>query len=370
MLTNPIAFVRTVIIVFLLFHATTGWTIETSSSSIVRRSQLLMGTLVEVTAIAETDQIAGSAATAALSEIRRLEKIWSTWISTSELSQVNTLAGIKSVPVSPETLSLLKWSLRIGQLTQGAFNIAMGPAIEAWNISETPRIPDETELSRLKPLTDLSLLQINEQTGTAFLGRQDMRIDVGGIAKGYAADYAVEAMRSAGASAGIVALSGDIRTFGEMPDGQAFVFGIRHPRQKDSILASLELRNEAISTAGDYERFFEIDGIRYHHILDPHTLRPAHGCQSVTIVAAEGVMADGLDTGIFVLGPENGLALVEQLPGVEAIIVDHNGQILVSRGLKERVRIETKNLLGDRTASKESFQFPAYRWNNDLPPEN
>jgi thiamine biosynthesis lipoprotein len=167
-----------------------------------------------------------------------------------------------------------------------------------------------------------------------------MRIDVGGIGKGFAADRAVDAMQMAGASAGVVAISGDIKTFGEMPDGQPFLFGVRHPREEATLLARVELRNEAISTAGDYERFFEQDGMRYHHILNPHTLWPARGCQSVTVVAPQGVMADGLDTGIFVLGPERGLELVEQLPDVDALIVDGEGKVWISSGLKSRVHVE------------------------------
>jgi thiamine biosynthesis lipoprotein len=238
------------------------------------------------------------------------------------------------------TLTLLKWALDIGRLTHGAFNIAIGPAVDEWNVSDQPRIPDEAELARLKPLTDLSQVTLNEQTGTVFLSRPSMRIDVGGIGKGFAADRAVDAMQIAGASAGVVAISGDIKTFGEMPDGQSFLFGVRHPREGATLLARIELRNEAISTAGDYERFFEQDGMRYHHILDPHTLWPARGCQSVTVVAPQGVMADGLDTGIFVLGPERGLELVEQLPDVDALIVDGEGKVWISSGLKSRVHVE------------------------------
>ncbi|MGH7209425.1 MAG: FAD:protein FMN transferase, partial [Nitrospiraceae bacterium] len=113
----------------------------------------------------------------------------------------------------------------------------------------------------------------------------------------------------------------------------------KHPRNEGAILARVELQDEAISTAGDYERYFERNGVRYHHILDPQTLRPAHGCQSVTVVAEEGVMADGLDTGIFVMGPQRGMELVEKLAGVEAIIVDQEGNILVSSGLKDRIQI-------------------------------
>jgi FAD:protein FMN transferase len=190
-------------------------------------------------------------------------------------------------------------------------------------------------------LIDLSQLHLNKESKTVYLAREGMRIDVGGIGKGYAADRAVEAMRQAGATAGVVALSGDMKTFGRLPGGDLFPFGIRHPR-KDGILAYIDLQDEAISTAGDYERFFERDGIRYHHIIDPFTLKPAGECQSVTVVAREGVVADGLDTGIFVLGPQRGMQLVEKLDGVEAVIVDREGRMMVSSGLRHRVRLQTE----------------------------
>jgi thiamine biosynthesis lipoprotein len=338
---GPILCVLCVVMLIIVLHDNSGWTADRAAPfQIVRRSQLLMGTFVQVTAVGESEQVAGLAASAALAEIRRLETLWSTWIPGSELSRINAAAGLRAVTVSPETLTLLKWSLDIGRLTHGAFNIAIGPAVDAWNVSDQPRIPDEAELARVKPLTDLSHVKLNEQARTVFLSRPHMRIDVGGIGKGFAADRAVDAMRRVGASAGVVALSGDIRTFGEMPDGQPFLFGVRHPREEAALLARVELRDEAISTAGDYERFFEQDGMRYHHILDSHTLWPARRCQSVTVVASQGIMADGLDTGIFVLGPERGLELVEQLPDVEAVIVDGEGKVWISSGLKGRVDVE------------------------------
>ena len=147
-------------------------------------------------------------------------------------------------------------------------------------------------------------------------------------------------MRRAGAQAGVVALSGDIKTFGDLPGMRGFPVGIRHPREEGALIGRLELKDEAISTAGDYERYFERDGVRYHHILDPVTLLPARKCQSVTVVAKEGTVADGLDTGLFVLGPERAMALVEQLPDVEAVIVDDHGRVIVSSGLRERFRAQ------------------------------
>ena len=193
--------------------------------------------------------------------------------------------------------------------------------------------------SRLRPLMDVAHIRLDEGAGTVLLTQAGMRVDVGGIGKGFAADLAVAVMQAAGATAGVVALSGDIKTFGRLPNGTRFSFGIRHPRQEGALLARVELENEAISTAGDYEKVFERDGIRYHHILDPRTLQPARECQSVTVIAKKGVVADGLDTGIFVMGPERGMELAEQLPDVEAVIVDRDGNIGVSSGLKGRIKI-------------------------------
>lgn len=306
---------------------------------IVKRSQMLMGTLVFVTSVAEDEVAAQRAAQAAFAEIRRLEELLSTWIPSSELSTVNAAAGHGEVHVSSETMYVLTRSLLVAQLTDGGFNIAIGPAVRMWNVTERSDRPTQSELAGVRPLIDLAGLTLNHAKETAFLARTGMQIDVGGIAKGFAADRAVERMRAAGATAGVVALSGDIKTFGRMPDGQTFLFGLQHPRIEGELIGSIELQDEAISTAGDYERYFERDGIRYHHILDPKTLEPARECQSVTVIAKEGIMADGLDTGIFVMGPQRGMELVERLSDVEAVIVDRDGQIHVSSGLKGRLKL-------------------------------
>ena len=308
-------------------------------SAVITRAQMHMGTLVKITVIARSELIAQAAATAGFAEIRRLEELLSTWIPTSELSRVNASAGKTPVLVGPETLTIIQRAMQAAEMTGGGFNIAIGPAVDAWRVTEGQRIPTESELDALRPLVDLQAVHVNVQERTIFLEKTGMRIDVGGIGKGYAADQAVDAIRRAGAVAGVVALSGDIKTFGRLPGGMMFPVGIQHPREDEAVLAWIDLKDEAISTAGDYERFFERDGIRYHHILDPRTLQPARSCQSVTVIAREGVWADGLDTGIFVMGPERGMELVEQLPDVEAIIIDAEGHLLVSSGLKQRVRL-------------------------------
>ena len=305
----------------------------------VTRAQMQMGTLVKITAMARSEFIAQAAATAGFAEIRRLEELLSTWIPTSELSRVNASAGVIPVRVTPETMTVVQRAMQAAEMTDGGFNIAIGPAVEAWSVTDGQRIPAEAELDALRPLVNLHAVHADARVQTIFLEKIGMRIDVGGIGKGYAADQAVMAMKKAGAVAGVVALSGDIKTFGQLPRGGKFPVGIQHPRKDGLVLAWVDLQDEAISTAGDYERFFDRDGVRYHHILDPHTLMPARSCQSVTVIAREGVWADGLDTGIFVMGPERGMELVEELPDVEAIIVDAEGHLLVSSGLKQRIRL-------------------------------
>ena len=314
---------------------------QNASAVLVKRSQMLMGTLVFVTAVAPDEAVAQKAVGDGLAEIKRLEKLLSTWIPTSELSRVNAAAGQHPVKVGPETMEILSRSLQMADLTEGRFNILVGPAVEAWNVSKEGRIPSQRELEVIRPLLNLSDMKLDYHAHTVYLTRVGMRIDVGGIGKGYAADRAVVVMEASGATAGVVAISGDIETFGRMPDGQRFLFGIQHPRKEQGeLLARIELENEAVSTAGDYQRFIEVDGVRYHHILDPDTLQPARLAQSVTVIAKEGVAADGLDTGIFVMGPIKGMNLIEQLMGVEGVIVDSEGKVSVSSGLKDRLQME------------------------------
>ncbi len=314
------------------------WVPAGQESAVVIRAQMQMGTVVKITAVARNESLAQAAATAGFSEIHRLEELLSAWIPTSELSRVNFSAGGMPVSVSPETMTVVQGALQVAEMTGDGFNIAIGPVVDAWNVNEGRRVPTESELEDLRSLVDLRSVRADVQKQTIFLEKTGMRIDVGGIGKGYAADQAVMAMKKAGAVAGVVALSGDIKTFGRLPGGKKFPVGIQHPRKEGEVLAFIDLEDEAISTAGDYERFFERDGVRYHHILDPKTLQPARSCQAVTVVARDGIWADGLDTGIFVMGPERGMELVEQLPDIEAIIVDANGRLLVSSGLKQRIR--------------------------------
>ncbi len=308
------------------------------SYAFVKRAQMHMGTLVTLTAVAPTDAVAQRAVAEGFRAIRYLEGLWSTWIPASEVSKINAAAPGTAVAVSPSTFTLIARAVEIAGLTEGGFDITLGPVVDAWGMSREPRVPSPAELERLRPSVAMGAVILDPERQTVTLRQPGMRLDIGGIGKGYAADLTAEVMRAQGATAAVVALAGDIRTFGTMPDGARFPVGIRHPRENNSVLATIELHDEAISTAGDYERAFEQDGTWYHHILDPKTLQPARGCQSVTIIAKEGIWADGLDTGVFVMGPERGMALIEALPDVEGVIVDADGNVQVSSGLRGRLQ--------------------------------
>src|SRR6059036_1395035 len=309
-----------------------------SASVTVKRAQFLMGTLVEITAVAPSDAIAQASLTASFQEIRRLENLLSTWIETSELYRVNQAAGLKPVGVSAETFDLLRRALEVAEYTEGGFNIAIGPAVRLWNIPEAPRIPSAMELEIAAQYVDYRRIHLDQIHRTVFLEKPGIRIDIGGIGKGFAAEKAAAVMRENGAKGGLVAVAGDFRVFGRRADGTAWPLGIQHPREPGKVLAMLDVTDEAVSTSGDYERYFLKDGVRYHHILDPQTLQPARLCQSVTIIAPDATTADALATGVFVMGPARGMALVERL-GLGAVIVDAQGMVIVSSRLRDRVTL-------------------------------
>jgi len=297
-----------------------------------------MGTLVELTAVAPGDVIAQAALTAGFQEIRRLENMLSTWIETSELSRINQAAGLEPIGVSAETFDLLRRALEVAEYTEGGFNIAIGPAVRLWNIPEAPRIPTAMELDIAAQYVDYRRIHLDADRRTVFLEKPGMRIDIGGIGKGFAAEKAAAVMREIGATGGLVGVAGDLRTFGRRADGTAWPIGMQHPREAGKILATLDATDEAVSTSGDYERYFMQDGVRYHHILDPKTLQPARLCQSVTIIAPDATTADALATGVFVMGPARGMALVERL-GLGAVIVNAQGMVIVSSRLRDRVTL-------------------------------
>lgn len=258
---------------------------------------------------------------AAFAEIERLEGILSGWVSTSDISRINDAAGGNPISVSPETWQVILSTQEFSRLTEGAFDITIGAVMRLWDFQSTEaHVPDETAIQtslRLVGPQQVLLDSVNVKIG---LRKRGAAIDLGGAAKGYAVDKAIAVLKEWGVKAAMVDAGGDIGLLGRKSRDETWKIGIRHPRLPGEIIEVLEVDSGAVATSGDYERFFLQNNIRYHHILEPYTGMPARGAVSVTILANTALEADILATAVFVLGPEKGMALIEQLGGVEGII--------------------------------------------------
>lgn len=291
-----------------------------------------MGTVVTLTVVA-ADQSSGDAAIQkGFSEIARLEQLFSSYRSDSDLSRLNAQAGAGPVAVAAELVDLVSVARVVAAQTGGAFNPLMGPVIKAWGIPHNPSVPSPDLLLSLRPLIDLDAMSVDGEHMTITLARPAMALGLGGIAKGYTADRVVAVLERLGMSGGVVEISGDVRVFGCKPDGLPWNIAVRDPKDGTKPLAVVEMKAGAISTSGDYERFFELDGVRYHHILDPNTLAPARGVVSVSLVASSAVRADALATAVLVMGERRGMALVDRTDTLEALMLLADGRLVASRG--------------------------------------
>ncbi len=291
----------------------------------------MMGTRISVRLWHDDGATARRAADAAFAEIDRIERMMSTYMEDSLISEVNRRAATEAVPAGPELYGLVETALRLSRLTDGAFDITFDSVGQHYDF-RAGRRPDEATLAAEITALDYHLVElVPDEQAIRFL-RPGVRINLGGIAKGYAVERAVAVLREAGVRHAIVSAGGDSRLLGDR-GGEPWVVGVRDPRSADGVAVRLPLADEAISTSGDYERYFEDEGVRYHHILSPATGQPARGVISASVIGPDGVMTDGLSTSVFVLGVERGLALIEDLPGYEAIVIDEAGRMHYSTGL-------------------------------------
>jgi thiamine biosynthesis lipoprotein len=311
------------------------------TAHLVERSRLSMGSTLRVVTWTNDQPGALAAFDGVFLEFDRLEKLMSTWIGDSDLVRLNHAAGQQPVHVSAEVRDVLKDAQQISEWTDGKFDVTFGALSGLWKFDHDQDnvIPDMREVRRRLPLIDYRAIRIDDDSGTVFLARKGMSAHLGGIGKGYAIDRGAGLLRERGLRDFMIQSGGDIYVAG-LKDGRPWRLGIQDPRgPSNHSFAELDLSNGTFSTSGDYERFFMKNGRRYHHILDPATGEPARGARSVTIVANRGVIADGLSTGVFILGPEKGMALIERLPDVEGVIVSDKNEVLISSGLRGRVQI-------------------------------
>jgi thiamine biosynthesis lipoprotein len=266
-----------------------------------------------------------------IAEMRRTDELMSTYKPESQLSAVNAHAFERPVAVDPEIIEVVVRSFDFSRMSDGAFDVTYASVGYLYDYRARQRPRDEQVAAAL-PAVDYRQVQVDRERNTIRFLRDGVRIDLGGIAKGYAVDRSIDQLRKLGIEHAMVNAGGDTRLIGDRR-GKPWIVGVRDPRNEGKMVTRLPLENEAISTSGDYERYFEEDGVRYHHILVPGTGDVARAVRSATIIGPDATLTDGLSTTVFVLGVERGMALVSRLPGVEAIIVDKDGRIFYSDGL-------------------------------------
>jgi len=306
----------------------------------VKEARLLMGTVCEITALGHDRAALTEAVSAAFSEMSRVESLMSSYRDDSDVSRINRSAGGEPVRVAPEVFELLSRSKDICLMSDGAFDVTAASFTGLWEFeADNPRVPSREEIEQRLGLTGCGMLLLDPEGPRAGLAREGARISLGGIAKGYAVDRAVGALRDRGVKSALVNAGGDIRALGDKAVGPWKV-GVRHPRKKSGLIGRIEVRDAAVATSGDYEKFFQAGGVRYCHILDPRTGMPAQGVMSATVTAEEAWLADALATAVFVLGPEEGTGLARRLKGVEAALIARDGRRVVTEGLKHKLRWE------------------------------
>ncbi len=318
-----VVFVACLIVMALYFSAGPGKQVELDSGH-----RMVMGTFARVVVIAKDSDAAGKCIESAFTQINKVDDLMSDYKSDSEISSVNREGFEKAVQLSPSTCEVLQRSIEFSKLTDGAFDITVGPLVELFRKAKNKQVlPNQDEIADARSKVGFEKLKLDDQNRAVQFTVEGMQLDLGGIAKGYAVDKAVETMQSHGAIGGMVDLGGDIRCFGAPLKGRDhWVIGVQNPNMgKDSagreVLLKLKMTNGAIATSGDYQQFIIIEGKRRSHIIDRKTGTSTEGLSSVTIIADNATNADALATAVSVMGSENGLELIEKIPGTEVILI-------------------------------------------------
>lgn len=300
-----------------------------------------MGSQLRVLVWTTSDATADAAIEQVFREFDRLESLLSVWKPGSDVVRINDAAGREPVAVGRDTIAVLEAAAQASEWTGGKFDITFGALADVWKFDhdQDNRVPDQRAIAARLPFVNHRLVQVDRAAGTAFISKAGTRIHLGGIGKGYAVDRAAALLRERGLADFLIQSGGDLYVAGTN-GGTPWKLGIGDPRgPAGQTFATVEISDGTLSTSGDYERFFIKNGVRYHHLLDPDTGTPAAGTRSVSIVTDSAMLADTLSTGVFILGPVQGMALIEKLNQVEGVIVTAANQVLVSSGLQGRVTI-------------------------------
>ncbi|RUT78199.1 FAD:protein FMN transferase [Ancylomarina longa] len=296
---------------------------------------LLMGSRFEMTAVCSDEDKADLAISAGIKEIKRIEKLISSWDANSQTSKIIRNAGVKPVKVDRELFNLIRRSIKISDLTHGAFDISYASMDKIWKFDGSmKKMPDSASIRSSVAKINYKNIILNDSETTVFLKEKGMKIGFGGIGKGYAANKALEIMSKMGLVGALVNASGDLISWGKDEGQKNWKIGISNPKQKDKIFSWLSIGETAVVTSGNYEKYVRFKGIRYSHIIDPRTGYPVRGLNSVTIICPNAELADALATSVFVLGKQKGLELINHLNGVECILVTDDQKMITSANIK------------------------------------
>jgi thiamine biosynthesis lipoprotein len=293
-----------------------------------------LGSPFEITVVAKDTVEGNFYINSAVNEVKRIENLISDWIPTTQISQVNQNAGIVPIKVNNEVFELVERAVKISKLTDGAFDISYASMDKIWKFDGSMKeMPTPEAIKKSVERIGYEKIILDTKNKTIFLKDAGMKLGLGGIGQGYIADKVKEVLQAKGCAAGIVNVSGDINTWGSQIDGKPWTVGIVNPVNKNKVFATFPLIDSAVETSGSYEKYVTFNNIRYSHIIDPRSGYPATGIVSVSVFAKQTEIADALATGVFVLGVEVGLNLINQLKGIECIIVDDKGKIFTSKGI-------------------------------------
>lgn len=311
------------------------FSLNTFSQETFMRTLKLMGSRYEITVVAANKEEGDQYIDIAVNEISRIEKLISSWDANSQTSKINSNAGVAPVKVDPELYNLIERAIQISKITDGAFDISYAAMDKIWKFDGTmTEMPSEETIHNSVAKVGYKNIILNKGEGTVFLKLPGMKIGFGAIGKGYSADKAKDLLMSKGVVAGMINASGDLNCWGKKPDGSPWLVGITNPLNKNKVFSWFPIENSAVVTSGDYEKFVIFNGKRYAHIIDPRTGHPASGLTSVSIFAPKAELADALATSVFVMGINTGIDFVNQLKGVECILVDDQGKIYYSENIK------------------------------------
>jgi len=308
---------------------------QAREGSWLAREQAIMGTAIRVESWSE-DRANGEAAIAAvMEEMHRIDAAMSPFKPDSELSRINREAARRPVPLTQEMFALIQRSIAFSRMSDGAFDITFASVGQLYDYRERVK-PSDAQLAAARSAIGYQNLILDPQACTVRFAHAGTRIDLGGFAKGYAVDNGAAILRRHGIAHGIVTAGGDTHIVGDRR-GRPWAIGIRDPRRAGEVVAMLPLENTALSTSGDYERFFESDGVRFHHVIDPRTGKSPSHVQSVTVIAPDGLTTEAFSKCVFVMGVEKGLQFIESKPGVDAVVVDGMGLLHYTTGLLDDV---------------------------------